>query len=385
MLPSNPEPLIVDVSSSQPLEDSEVRAWAAHASVFISSVIAGMTAEREAVVAAVEAVGATAVLFEAFGGMDDDAEDAYIGRVAASDIYVGVLGPRYGTPMKTGYAASHAEYNEAERRGRRISVWVTTDELDGRQRDFLEEVRVFHTTGAYASPEDLRQRVERRLREIAADAVSPWVKIGNTVVRALSVRDDGARISVSARVRDSHAAASIELRRPDRGFGRDTETRLTWPGGTATVRISTVEVETTSSGARMFTVAAERSAATRNTLVDIALGSRTPEEVTEAAMRVALFGEPNSLGDLGFMAQIENPLAGLDRLVLPEDAISQIAQLLVTEALVGGGRAEYVTSFRLGPVYRHQRQLELAWMSRRRYTNVEPEERRIEGVVAWGG
>ena len=76
MLPSNPEPLIVDVSSSQPLEDSEVRAWAAHASVFISSVIAGMTAEREAVVAAVEAVGATAVLFEAFGGMDDDAEDA---------------------------------------------------------------------------------------------------------------------------------------------------------------------------------------------------------------------------------------------------------------------------------------------------------------------
>ncbi len=73
-------------------------------------------------------------------------------------------------------------------RGLRISIWTTTADQDGRQRDFLDEIRVFHTTGTYTSANDLAERVEKRLRASAADALAPWVKVGHTVFRASSVQ-----------------------------------------------------------------------------------------------------------------------------------------------------------------------------------------------------
>ena len=192
-----------------------MRAWAADQHVFVSSVMAGMTAEREAAVGAIGSIGAHPVWFEAFGGMDDDPEDAYTAQVASSDVYLGILGSRYGKPLKTGYSATHAEYNEATNRGLRISVWTTSAEQDGRQRDFLDEVRVFHTTGTYTSHDDLAERVERRLRAIAADALAPWVKVGPAVFRASSIHDDGKTLTVVARVRDDTVTASLLSRRPD--------------------------------------------------------------------------------------------------------------------------------------------------------------------------
>jgi hypothetical protein len=111
--PEDSARLLVDLSPAPPVRDEELQAWAADQSVFVSSVMAGMRTEREAAVAAIDAVGATPVWFEGFGGMDDDPEDAYLARVAASDIYLGILGTRYGKPLKTGYSATHAEYNES--------------------------------------------------------------------------------------------------------------------------------------------------------------------------------------------------------------------------------------------------------------------------------
>lgn len=375
--------LLVDLSPAPPIPDAELRAWAAEQAVFISSVMVGMRAEREAAVAAIAAIGATPVWFEAFGGMDDDPEDAYLARVAASDIYLGILGTRYGKPLKTGYSATHAEYDEAGRRGLRISVWATDGELDGRQRDFLEEIRVFHTTGSYNTPDELRQRVERRLRELASEATAPWVKVGNTVLRSRVVRDDGKQITVVAQIRDNTIAANIERLRPDRGFGRDSETRITWPGGTAPVRVAQVGVETTTSKTRIFTIVANRVEESRSTLHDVTFEGRSPDDLTELAMRGALFAEPNPLGTMSFMAQVANPLDALTILTLPEDAISEIAALLVTESVVAERGADHVTAFRLGPAHRGVRRLELGWMPARRYTNVDPVERRIDGAVSW--
>jgi hypothetical protein len=211
--------------------------------VFVSSVTGGMTAEREAAVRAVTTVGAQPVWFEAFGGMDDDPEDAYTAQVASSDIYLGILGARYGKPRKTGYSATHAEYNEAVARGLRISVWTNSANQDGRQRDFLDEVRVFHTTGTYTAPKDLAQRVETRLWAMAADALAPWVKVGNTVFRAGSVRDNGRTVTVVGGVRDNTVGASVEGLRPNTSYGRNSDTRITWPGGTGLVRVKTVLAE----------------------------------------------------------------------------------------------------------------------------------------------
>lgn len=123
MPPSQPEPLIFDLSVAPRRPDNEIRLWTARQSVFVSSVMAGMRQEREAAVAAITAVDARPVWFEDFGGMDDNPEDAYLGQVASSTIYLGILGERYGQPLPSGYSPTHAEYNAAERGGLRISVW----------------------------------------------------------------------------------------------------------------------------------------------------------------------------------------------------------------------------------------------------------------------
>jgi hypothetical protein len=60
---------------------------------------------------------------------------------------------------------------------------------------------VFHTTGTYTSPVDLAERIDRRLRAICADALAPWVKVGNTVFRASGIEDDGKTVIAVGRVR----------------------------------------------------------------------------------------------------------------------------------------------------------------------------------------
>lgn len=376
------EPLLVDLTPAPPLDDATVRAWAGAQTVFVSSVIVGMKAERAAVGEAAERLGAVAQLFERFGGRDDDPENAYLGAVAASDVYVGLLGPRYGKPLKTGYSATHAEYDEAVRRGLRISVWSAAGDLDGRQWDFLDAVRVFHTTGSYASPEDLGAKVERRLREIAAETLSPWVKVGNAVFRATKVNDDGASIVISAGIRDNTVTASLEARRPSHSFGRNTDTRMTWPGGTSRVRVTGVHVEVGAGRARTVTVTGERIGDDRSSSFDMSVEGRNPDELTELAMRVVLIGEPNPLGTMGFMLKADKLLPSLAGLGLSEDAVAQVAELLVTELLVGERGVDHLTTFRLGPAHFGTRQLLLGWMPRRRAVNVQPVERRIEGPTA---
>ena len=286
MQPSPVEQLIVDLSPAPPRSDNEVGAWAAGQAVFVSSVMGGMSDERRAVVAAVETVGARAVWFESFGGMDDDPEDAYLGQVALSSIYVGVLGARYGRPLKSGYSATHAEYNQAIRAGLRISVWNAADGLDGPQRDFLEAVRVFHTTGTYGSADDLRARVEARLRTIANEALD----LGSR--SEMSSYAPQASATTVDRSSSAHECATTRLHTRWRAcvranaFGRNSQVRITSPTGTSTVRVTDVSNSTTNALARDMTITAEvvpdggGSPGTRTSV-----NGHSPDELTEIALR----------------------------------------------------------------------------------------------------
>ena len=379
MIEPSRQRLLVDPSPAPPPDEAELRAWASGQSVFVSSVITGMTDERQGSVQGIAAVGALPVLFEDFGGMDDDPEDAYLGQVASSDIYLGILGQRYGKPLKSGYSATQAEYDEAMRRGLRSSIWNLNGELDGRQRDFLDEVRVFHTTGSYNSPGDLAERVERRLRVIAAESIAPWVKVGNSILRATAIQDDGHQITVTARIRDNTVATSLEALRPGTSSGRNSETRITWPGGTTPVRIASVNSETTSSRSRNITIVGNRVPEDESNRFGMTYEGRSPEDLTELAIRIALLGEPNPLGTMSFLAAAENPLLAIANLRLSEDSFEQIAQLLVTEELIGERGAGHITQFRVGPQHRGHRRLRLGWMPVRRYQNQDPVEHVIEG------
>jgi hypothetical protein len=376
-----PETLLADLSPAPAPDAQEVRNWASGQSVFVSSVMGGMSDERQGAVRAIRAVGARPIIFEDFGGMDDDPEAAYLGNVAGSDIYLGVLGARYGVPLKSGYSATHAEYNEAIKQGLRISVWTTAG-LDGPQQDFLDTVRVFHTTGRYSSSKDLQDRVEARLRSIAAEAIAPWVKIGNVIVRATHIEDNGTTITVTARVRSNSVATVLEAMRPTNAYGRRSDVRLTWPHRTELVHITSVTSTTTTSQSRTMTIAATPAPDDRGTSsTRMAVNNHSADDLTEIGLRSALFGEPNDLGTMSFVAAATNPLPALENLGLSEDAYEQVAQLLITEELIGRHHADHITQFRLSPARSGSRRLRLGWMPPKQYVNVEPIERMIEGEV----
>jgi Domain of unknown function (DUF4062) len=351
--------------------------------MFVSSVMGGMAEEREAVVAGISRFGSLPIWFEDFGGMDDDPEDAYLGQVASCTHYLGILGRRYGTPLKSGYSATHAEDNEAERRGRRISVWVTEGEIDGPQRDFLNSVRVFHTTGRYSSPEDLGARVTARLRVMAGEALGPWVKVGQVIFRAQSVHEDGSHITVTGQIRDATVANALVAMRPSNSFGGNGSVRITWPGGTALARVTVVSSVTTSALARQVTITSDiLSKDGRSSPMRVAVNGYTADDLVEVALRCALLGETNPLGSMAFMASATNPLPGLKGLGLSEDAFAQVARLLVTEELEGPMNAGRITTFDLSPSRNGKRQIRLGWLPEQVYTNVRPEPRLIEGEVA---
>lgn len=373
------ESVLIDRSPPEPLTTAELRAWMSGQTVFVSSVLAGMTAERQAVCDTVEDLGGRVSMFEHLGGRDDDAETAYLAGVQSSDVYVGILGERYGTPAPSGYSATHAEYDEAVKSGLRISVWSTTAEMDGRQQDFLNEVRVFHTTGNYSNPDELSAGLNRRLTQLAAAEGSPWCKVGQVLFRARRHSDDGNRISIEATLRDDDVIAALESLRSD-NWHHAQPSRITCAGRTDQVRIDSVVVETAAGRARRVRIEATKNQSGYGDIpfLDASFDGRSPADLTELAIRVALFGETNPLDHMAFTAEIDNPLIGIERLGMDDDSFAGVAETLLVETLVGSGRVGRISAMQIGPA-RSGRPIRFEWLTPRRYPNDEPERRQIKG------
>ncbi len=105
------------------------------------------------------------------------------------------------------------------------------------------------------------------------------------------------------------------------------------------------------------------------------------EELVEFGLRAGLLDEslPEQLGALSFMVDVTDPLAPLRELTLPEGSVEPIARLLVVEHLVGSHRASSVDGLELGPPHQGRRAIRLAYMEPRRFSNLEPGRRTIEG------
>jgi hypothetical protein len=345
--------------------------------------------ERTAVSERVAALGAEPVLFERFGGRDDDPEAAYTHEVASSSIYVGIVGRRYGPQLPTRYSATHAEYLAAEENGLRIAVWAkSVDDREGHEQSFLQEIRTFHTTGGFSTPEELADEVERRLRRVAAEDVAPWVKLGHVIFRARRITDPGGRVEVEARIRDPDVLAHIEAMRSDQ-WGRGYEGLFSYSGRTRQCRVEDVVLTTTAGMGTDVTLRLVVGEVHQDPMsaMSFSEGGRTysAQDLTEIGLRAALFGEAIPLGGMSeHMARMPNPLEPLSELHLSEEVIHPIAHLLLTEALVGGRKASRITLFRLGPVVAGRRRLELAWEAPPQYQNVEPETRSLRGTVSLG-
>ena len=378
------KPLLIDRAAAAELPSADsVRDWARERRAFISSVMAELAEERQAVAAGVRSVGLRAVMFEEFGGRDADPEDAYLSEVEASDIYIGILGKRYGKPLKTRYSPTHAEYRHAEEHALRMAVWtLDTNDREGPEQSFLDEVRTFYVAPKFCTVADLQRQVEDRMRAIAAEDLAPWCKLGNVVFRATEVEDRGDAIQVKARVRDDAVARALEDMRGDR-FNRGLKTQFTWSGRSKFVKVAGVHVTTTSGRSKMFRLELEVEEASQDAFREISIGGKSPSDLTEIALRSVLFREPNPFASqhMGFATEIPDPLAPLRENPVSEEIVRPLSELLVTDLLVGTGRAKSIMSFRLGVPIGAHRSLTLAWEAPSLYSNEPAAVRSIRGEV----
>jgi hypothetical protein len=382
-------------AAARPLDEEEFRVWAQDQTVFLSSVMGELAAERRAVAEALESRGIRVRWFEEFGGRDDSAEDAYLSEVQASTIYLGILGSKYGSRLPAGpykgYAATHAEYLEARAHGRRISFWVRSggEEREGPANTFIEELYLWHVVGNFADAKDLTSKVDKRLREMAADDLAPWVKLGDVIVRASRVRVRGNELVVESRVYDRSVLRQLEeASGGGRPFGSPADLGVTYADRSGSGRIADLSTEATSGAFTHATIALTVEWPSRSDFRGIATQGFSAEELTERSVRAELLGEPlpRELAGHGFGSLVESgdPLAELQTLSLPESAVPSLAKLLVVEALVGSARASSVESFSLGPNHRGKRHLQLTWRDPALYVNVVPALRSVEGARRWG-
>jgi hypothetical protein len=175
--------------------------------------------------------------------------------------------------------------------------------------------------------------------------------------------------------------AALEALRPDGTWRTSQDVTVTWAGRTTSVRVDSVRTDITAGYGGLVIMSGQCIERTAPSMVDIALEGRSPEDLTELAVRIALFGENNPLGPMSFMVKLENPFDVIDSLGLPEDAVEPVARLFLTELLVGGARADRITRLAVGPAHLGVRRVALEWAPRRRYSNVLPDLRIAEGDV----
>jgi hypothetical protein len=118
-------------------------------------------------------------------------------------------------------------------------------------------------------------------------------------------------------------------------------------------------------------------------LVEMSFGNKTPADLTEIALRTALFGESNPLAGqhMGFMTELEDPLKPLRQNPVSEEIIRPVSELLVADVLVGTGRAKSIQEFRLGVPLLGHRKLSFSWEVPNRYSGQPVLIRSISGDV----
>ncbi len=374
--------MIVDsTAAARRADPTRVREWLAEQRVFISSAMADTTSERQAVAEVVEQSGARPIWFEEFG-RDADAEEAYLTEVDSSTIYVAILNKLYGRPNPPdGDSATEMEYRRARQAGKRINVYVAAQASgrEGALTRFVERIRFFVTTEDYGDAEDLMQRVQRRLNDLAAEALSPWVKLGDYVFRADEIVDTGDRITIRARVSDE-VAYQLQTR-GNQALGRQ-RLRFVSRNRVAEGDIVGVQRTTRAGGADELTTELRNVQQPQGNAMRAGTSGYSADDLIELGMRSLFLGEaiPDQIAMLSFMT--ETTINGDDlrqAFDLPNEFAEAVTRLVVTDGLVGGRNASRVLSLSLGPRTGNSRRIAVEWEAHRIYANDEPARRALEG------
>lgn len=152
---------------------------------FISSVMRGYESKRAAVRQAIEELAEAgypikAVTAELLPASAEPPREATLKKVAESDVYLAILGKRYGyVNPETGLSATHEEYRTAREHGKPILVFLEElppgEEPDKPQKAFIEEVKDYtqgHYIKKFRNEDRLRYEVYRALDRLLAQALA---------------------------------------------------------------------------------------------------------------------------------------------------------------------------------------------------------------------
>lgn len=140
--------------------------------VFVSSTYEDLVSHRDAVIQALTRLGVEVRGMESFGARPDPPKDVCLAEVRDCDVYIGILGTRYGSiDPETGKSMTHLEYEEALEHNLDIRIYipdpdrqiaaryVDDSELAVRLGEFKRLLRSRHTHATYTTAEDLADRV----------------------------------------------------------------------------------------------------------------------------------------------------------------------------------------------------------------------------------
>ncbi len=138
--------------------------------VFISSLIRGQEALRDAAASAVANLRHTPVRAEDFSATSNTPQQACLAEVRDADVLLLILGAEYGAVQASGLSATHEEYREA-RDATPVLVFIQ-DGIDPeeQQAEFIREVRGWergHFTAGFSDASELRDKVMRAIYEFA--------------------------------------------------------------------------------------------------------------------------------------------------------------------------------------------------------------------------
>jgi hypothetical protein len=319
-------------------------------------------------------------MFEDLGAQDISSDQAYLSGVRSSEVYVGMWAERYGVRMSDGYSATHAEFLEAERNGLRLCLFIHGEagrEMDGAQRDLIQGARNLYTTSPWEDPADLERRVRRRLEELAAEELAPWVRVGRTMFRAREITSDGTTLVIAATVRSDSVHAELVRLRDDRTSGVPFASLHT----AVPVQVKELSTRTTSTVAhdeRLVMVVQDG----RGSGMRASTNGISADEIDRRALSDGLFGTTLLGQDAGWLARPVDPLGPLRGLGLDDSVLRPAARLLFTERLINEQTASRVDFFALGPSHQGARRLRAVWTPPQLYSNVpDPAPLSIDGSV----
>lgn len=197
----------------------ETREWASDRHVFVSSTMRDLDDDRRTVKQVIKAFGAEPRMFEDWV-KDEVPRVAYLKEVRQCDLYLLLLGERYGTPDSTGFPPTRQEYAEAIRCGKPVLALQNhkmAAQREAELKQWIEELEAERIVNRYNTLIELKQKLNSGFTEFASERMIQWVKIDDMIFLAQSIEHHmgGDRASgeviLKAKIKDPRIISVLDL------------------------------------------------------------------------------------------------------------------------------------------------------------------------------